>query len=295
MDLGDVEVRRPVRIVRLLAAVDQDPRLGGREQERGPPDLAAASEGGDPDPLVLVRDLAVDPPTDRAQELLALVVDRSEILPDLLDRLALDRRRAHDLRRPADLLRDLAERRPVLADHDAGLLGLDQDLARVGVEEEVGDPGVLGDHAPDLGRGTFGVLEYGRPDHDPLPEVPGQRLDQVGLVREPLRVVGVDDELRPLELDLRDRDAVRHFAIDLVFEISEPLFNSHVVVLKKENQAAVTAAAICSARSSVSSSYRSAVITTTCTPSPDPASRRIADFSARTARSIACSSLMSFR
>ena len=244
LDLGDVEVRGPVRVVGLLAAVDQHLRLGRREQERGPPDLAAAPEGRDADPLVLVRDLAVDPPADGPEEVLPLVVDRAEVLPDLLDRLALDRRRAHDLRRPANLLRDLAERRAVLADHDAGLLGLDQDLARVRVEEEVGDPCVLGDHAPDLGRRAFGVLEHGRPDDDPLPEVAGQRLDQVGFVCEPLRVVGVDDELRPLELDLRDRDAGGHFAIDLIFEISEPLFNSHGVVLKKRCHAALAAATI---------------------------------------------------
>ncbi len=244
LDLGDVEVRRPVRVVRLLAAVDQDLRFGRREQERGAPDLAAAPEGGHADPLVLVRHLAVDPPADRAKEVLALVVDRAQILPDLLDRLALDRRRAHDLRRPADLLRDLAERRPVLTDHDAGLLGLDQDLARVGIEEEIRDPGILGDHGPDLGRGAFGVLEHGRSDHDPLPEVPGQRLDQVRLVCEPLRVVGVDDEFRPLELDLRDGDALGHFAIDLIFEISEPFFNSHIVVLKKSRHAALAAAMI---------------------------------------------------
>jgi len=62
----------------------------------------------------------------------------------------LDRGRPNDLGGPADLLGDLPERRAAATDHHAGLLGLDDDLAGVLVEVEVGHAGLLRDHRPDL-------------------------------------------------------------------------------------------------------------------------------------------------
>ena len=62
--------------------------------------------------------------------------------------------------------------------------------------------------------GLFGIFKDGRPDHDPLAQVPGKDLDQVRLIGKPFRIVGVDDELRALEFDLRNRDAPGHLLVD---------------------------------------------------------------------------------
>ena len=228
VDLGHVEVRRPVRdVARFFPAVDQDLALRRRYQERGAADLAAAPERRDPQPLVLARDLAVDTAADRTQKRLALVFDRSQVGADLLHRRTLDGRRPDNLRRPADLLRDLAESHPVLADDDAGLLRLDQDFAGLGIEEEVGDPCVLRNDRTDLLGGPFGIFKNVRAHDDPLPQIACQYLYQVCLIGKQFRIVCVDNELGTFKLDVRDRYSAGNNLIDLLLKLLEFLFDNH--------------------------------------------------------------------
>ncbi len=203
IDLGHVKIRRPVRgTAGLLAAIHQDLALRRRYQKRGPADLAAAPERRDPQPLVLARDLAVDAMTDLAQERLALVLHRPEERADLLHRRALDGRCPDNLRCPADLFCDLAKRDAVLADDHAGLLCLDQDLARLRVKEEIGYPGVLRHNGADLLGRPFRIFEDVRAHDDALAQIARKDLDQVRLVGKLFWVISVDDELRPFELDV---------------------------------------------------------------------------------------------
>jgi len=67
----------------------------------------------------------VDPPADGAQELLAVLVDRTEVLPDLLDGTALYGGSPDNLWRPSDMAGDIPERDAVLADDDSGLFRFD--------------------------------------------------------------------------------------------------------------------------------------------------------------------------
>ncbi|KAF5043661.1 hypothetical protein DSECCO2_500000 [anaerobic digester metagenome] len=203
IDLGDVEVGRPVRsAARLFPAIHQDLALRCRDEERSTTDLPAAAERCNPQPLIFARDLPVDTATDRPQERLPFVLHRPEVRADLLDRRALDGRCPDYFRRPADLFGDLPQRYAVLPDDHAGLLSLDQDLARLRVEEELGYPRALRHNGPDLLGRPFRVLKDVRAHDDALTQVTRQYSYQVRLVGELLRIVGIDDKFGSFELDI---------------------------------------------------------------------------------------------
>ena len=56
------------------------------------------------------------------------------------------------------------------------------------------------------------------PDHNPFPKVAGKCLDQVGFIGKTFWIVRIDDEFRSLEFNLRNRNAVGHFLIDLILD-----------------------------------------------------------------------------
>ena len=226
--LGHVEVRCPVRGgPRFFAAVQQDLALRRRYQERSAADLAAASERRDPEPLIFARDLAVDAVADLAQKRFTLVFHRPEIGTDLFYRRTLDGRCPDHFRCPADLLCDLAEGDAVLSDDNTGFLRLDQNLARLRVEEEIGYPCSLRHDRTDLQGSPFGVLENIRAYDDPLPEITRKDLDQVGLIGKLFWVVGIDDKLGPFKLDVRDCDPPGNNLVDLLLQILEFICNYH--------------------------------------------------------------------
>jgi len=215
--LGHLEVRHLALRAGLVAAVDQDARLGRREDEGGAADLATATERGDPDPFVVGHLLAVDLSADAFENVSALLAFVLQEAAHVRDGGGFDRGRPNDLGGPADFLGDLPERRAAATDHHAGLFGLDDDLAGVLVEIEVGHAGLLRNHRPDLLLGTRRRSEGARvrADRDPLPELGGEPADQIAVAGELLGVAGVHDQLRPLVFHVGDRNVVRNFLFDL--------------------------------------------------------------------------------
>ena len=167
----------------------------------------------------------MDPPPDSTQELLTLLIDRAQVLADLLYGTALDGGSADNFGRPANVPGNITERDPVLPDYNAGFLRFDQDFPGIGVKKDIGDTGGLRDDCPDLGCRLLRIFKDGRTDYDPLPEIPGKDPDQVGLIGKSFGIIGVDDQFRAFEFDLFYRNAGRYFLVDLVFELFEPFFN----------------------------------------------------------------------
>ncbi|OPZ41778.1 MAG: hypothetical protein BWY93_02179 [Euryarchaeota archaeon ADurb.BinA087] len=184
------------------------------------------------------------------------------------------------------MFRDLAERCTVLADDDTRFLSLDEHLTGIRIKEDIGDPCIFCNHLTDLKHCPFGILKHIRPDNDTFPQVPRQDLDQVGLIGKPLGVIGIDDQLGPFKLHFRDGDTRRYSLIDLILQFFQPIFNKHPISPKKKYYA-VAAALFFGSWSSGTSKYSSFVITTTCTPSPEPASLFMAARTALTASEIA--------
>src|SRR5207244_3926622 len=119
-DLRGIQVRGAVVFRDQDAAVDEDVRFSRAQQRGGASDLTESSERRDPDVILARRHLAGEAAADLFPERLAFVVDRPEILADLLDGLRGDRRRPDDLRGPPDLFLHLIQTRAVAADDRPG-------------------------------------------------------------------------------------------------------------------------------------------------------------------------------
>jgi len=196
-----------------------------REDERGAADLATAAERGDADVLVVGHLLAVNLAADAFEDVPPLLAFLLEEVPDVLDRRGLDGRSPDDLGRPADLLCDLPERRTVPSDDHPRFLGLDDHLARVGVEIEVGHAGRFGDDREYLFACRGRVREHRRvrADGDALSQLGGEPADEVTVPCEGLGVSRVDDQFRPLVGHLRDGDVTGNLVRNLFSHLLELL------------------------------------------------------------------------
>src|SRR3989475_2477727 len=216
-DLRGVQIRRAVVFRDQDAAVDEDLRFARAQQRRGPSDLTESAEGGDPNVILTRRHLARKSPADLLQERLTFVVNRSEILANLLHGLRGNRRRPDDFWGPPDLLLDLIEDRTVAAyDHARGE-SLDRHLARLRLEIDPGDLRFRWDHLTDDFLGLLGCREQGRigPYDDPAPQLLGNLSHEVVRLCEDLHVLRVDHDRGAFEVDLRDFHVVRdHFLHD---------------------------------------------------------------------------------
>ena len=241
VDLRHIEVGSAPGIVRLFPAVDQDPAVRRGQEECGTADFPAAAEHGNPDPLVFFRgvlahllfprNIPVDPPADGPQELLPFLVDGPEILTDLLNRGTLNRGCPDNLGCPPDMAGDIPECRPVLADDNPGLFCFDQYFTGICIKKDVGDSSCLRDNGLDLVVRFLGIFQYCRPYYNPLAQVAGKDFNQISFIRKPFRIVSIYDQLGSFELDLRHRNAMGHFLVNLIFELFEPFFNQHKKVV----------------------------------------------------------------
>ncbi len=226
--LRNVQIRLLAVGTGLVTAVDEDSRVRRREDKGGAADLSAAAQRRDADVLVVGHRLAVDLPADAFEDVPAVLALLFEEVPDVLDRRGLDGGRSNDFGRPADLLRDVTQGRAAPANDDAGLLGLDDDFAGVGVEIQVHDAGLLGDEFPNrlLSLGWRGQYVRVRADRDSLAEFRREPANEVAVRGELLRVPRVYDEFRSLVRDIRDGDTARDFLVDRCLHVFELLVYS---------------------------------------------------------------------
>src|SRR5947199_4989348 len=180
-DLWGVQVRRAVVFRDQDATVNEHLRFAGTQQGRGPPDLTESAEGGNSNVVLSGRHLACEATSDLLEERLSLVVDRPEILADLLDGLRRNGRRPDDLWGPPDLFLDLVENRTVAADDHSRREGLNRHLARLRLEI---DPGNLRLRRDDLADDLLRFLRRREerrvgPDDDSAPQLLGDLSHEV--------------------------------------------------------------------------------------------------------------------
>ncbi len=119
----------------------------------------------------------------------------------------------------------------MLPDDQARGEGLDGHDASLGVEVDGGDLRLLGDDAPDgllrllLPREEGGVGADGHPTAQALGQLP----DEIGVVRELVHVLRVDDHEWSFEVDLRNLDAGGNHLGDDFLRVSNDILDAHSV------------------------------------------------------------------
>ena len=121
-----------------------------------------------------------------------------EVVPDVVDGRGFHRGRPENLRIPPDFSLDVSERTGVAADDEAGFLGLDDDLADVRVEFEVGDTGIVRDELSNRGfrfaPWCLGAFRW--TNRDSFPYRARQPTNESVRVGELAGRVGIDDQFR---------------------------------------------------------------------------------------------------
>jgi len=137
VNFRNIKVWSCLKAVRLFSTVDKNPALRCGEQERSPADLPAASEGGNPYPLIFCYDITVNSSANLFQKFFPLLVCGTQILSDLFYRAALNGRCPDNLGRPPDLTGDITKGRSVFPDYNARFFGLNEDFTRVSLEKYI--------------------------------------------------------------------------------------------------------------------------------------------------------------
>ncbi len=108
-ELGSVEIwfRLGLGLGGPHAAVDQDLAVPGVQQRRRPADLQIPAQAGHAYPVVTFGLGLRQASSHLSEEVLALIVDLTQVGPGLVNGLGLYGRRSDDLGGPADLLLDL--------------------------------------------------------------------------------------------------------------------------------------------------------------------------------------------
>ena len=112
------------------------------------------------------------------------------------------------------------------ANDQSGLLRLNLNLSGLAIKIVVCDNRFLGDDLLDLDLGSLRVsqnLEI-RPDHHPFAKLLGQASYDLSVIGQLLGVVGVNDQLRALELQSCDTYIRGELALYFSFELKKNFF-----------------------------------------------------------------------
>jgi len=100
----------------------------------------------------------------------------------------------------------------------------------------VGEDCLFGHDLLDLYYGRFRICQYlqVRPDHHSFAKLFGEVPYDLAVISHLLGVIGVDDQLRTLELQPRDVDVRGQFALNLAFELKKYFFYRQYYTSKKD-------------------------------------------------------------
>ncbi len=205
LHLRDVEVREPVA-GRVYPGIYEYPALLRLKKRRRSADLPEASEGRHPDELLPGLQGGPGYLAAYAPEYLGpLLPVVPQISSDIRDRLGVYGRSPDRLYVPSGISSYLVEELTPLANYDMGVCGLDHDHARIIIEEHVRYVGIRRGHLLYPCLNVVGITEgLGiRSYVESLPELVGQLLCDIGILRELLEILGIYDDYRSFEFDAR--------------------------------------------------------------------------------------------